>query len=362
MVVKKSELGDVPTVSVCVPAYNYGRFIADCIESVLAQTFTEWELIICDDRSTDDTRDICTGFVKQDRRVHYFLNEKQLGMYPNFARTVTYARGTYLKPLCADDWLHPEYLEACLKLMDKYPTAVLVATNCIETDVDGNPLASNYFLPREFFRGKDMIRREIFGLGGIGGNSSFLIRRWAYERAGGYDTSFLYLGDHVLGLKLCLVGDFAYTNSPLFYGRLHESQSSMNDPKKFLDVMDWFRVPDTLFPNSSPFSKNWCFVRLMVGRIGANYTITSLVQIVRGNRSWGIELLRSVFCEAPVRWPILLMIPFRLIARIVRKILWGRRGRRSVPVLVVIKPKGLRSRQLSASESACGPEVVTGAG
>ena len=192
-----------------------------------------------------------------------------------------------------------------------------------------------------------MIRREVRGLGGIGGNSSFLVRRSAYERAGGYDTTFLYLGDHMLGLKLCLFGDFAYTNRPLFYGRLHEDQSSRNDPKRFLDVDDWFRIPDALFPYGSMLSKNWCFVRLMIGRIGANYAITSLAQICRGDRTWGTELLRKVFCEAPVRWPILLMIPFRLIARLSRRLLSLRRGRRFVPALAVIKSNAVRSRQLS---------------
>ena len=346
LVVKESEAADVPTVSVCVPVYNYGRFIADCIESVLAQTFTEWELIICDDQSTDETWKICQEYTRKDNRIRCFRNATRLGMFQNFRRTITYASGMYFKPLCADDWLHPEYLEGCLALMKKYPTAGLVATNCIDTDIDGTPLASNYFLPREFFLGTKMIWREIVGLGGIGGNSSFLIRRWAYEAVSGYDTRFRYAADHHLGLKLCLLGDFAYTNRPLFYGRHHEQQSSAVNPARFWDVPDYLHMAGDLFPTRSRFDKNWWITRVIVGRIGSNYVVTALNKMVHKDYGWGKNLLGVTFRQAPLHWPIILMLPITLLSRVWFKLLsktarcWRRRA-----VLPVVKPVRRKSDQ-----------------
>src|SRR5438045_4978983 len=84
-----------PLVSVCVPTYNYARFLPDCIESVLAQTLTGWELIICDDCSTDDSAEVVRRYADRDPRIRYVRNETRLGMNGNIKHATDLGRGRY---------------------------------------------------------------------------------------------------------------------------------------------------------------------------------------------------------------------------------------------------------------------------
>src|ERR1700752_2051267 len=93
----KELLMSAPRVSVCVPTFNYARFLPDCIESVLQQTMTDWELVITDDCSTDGTDVIVDRYAKADPRIRYIRNEQRLGMSSNLKRACDLGRGEYLK-------------------------------------------------------------------------------------------------------------------------------------------------------------------------------------------------------------------------------------------------------------------------
>ena len=227
-------------ISVCVPTFNYGRFLANCIRSVQAQSHRNWELIITDDRSDDGSEAICRQFEQDDVRIHYHRNPRRFGVYGNLARAVGLAQGSFVKILCSDDWLHPDCLAKCLTLASSRPNIALVCTNCVDTDIEGRPLWSNYVLPRAFMTSHQVLFREALGYRCVGGNSSYFLPRHLYQQVGGYDTDLRYVGDYLLALKLCSAGDFVHTNEPLFYGRRHESQSSVQDPKSFVDVSETF--------------------------------------------------------------------------------------------------------------------------
>src|SRR5436190_11792112 len=108
------------------------RYLPWCIESVLAQTFTDWELIICDDHSRDGSRQVGEAYARRDARIRFSVNDVNLGMYPNFRHVASLARGQYLKILCGDDWLHPECLEACVDLMERHPSCVIATPACVD--------------------------------------------------------------------------------------------------------------------------------------------------------------------------------------------------------------------------------------
>jgi len=112
---------NAPRVSVCVPTFNYARFLPDCIESVLQQTMADWELVITDDCSTDGTDTIVERYAKADPRVRYIRNEQRLGMSANLKRACDLGRGEYLKVLCSDDWLAPRCLEVLSALWISIP-------------------------------------------------------------------------------------------------------------------------------------------------------------------------------------------------------------------------------------------------
>jgi glycosyltransferase involved in cell wall biosynthesis len=102
-----------PFFSVCLPTYNYARYIGDAIRSVLRQDFQDFEVVICDDCSDDDTESVVRGF--GDPRISYHRNSERLGIFGNMNAAMRRSRGRYLKTLCADDMLSP----ACLGVVHR---------------------------------------------------------------------------------------------------------------------------------------------------------------------------------------------------------------------------------------------------
>jgi glycosyltransferase involved in cell wall biosynthesis len=112
-----------PLVSVLMTAYNREKYIAEAIESVLASTYQNFELIIVDDGSKDETVIIAKKYEEQDGRVKVYINEKNLGDYPNRNKAASYATGKYLKYVDADDRIYPHGLEILVKMMEQFPDA-----------------------------------------------------------------------------------------------------------------------------------------------------------------------------------------------------------------------------------------------
>ena len=113
-----------PKVSLGLPVYNGENFIAQAIESILAQTFTDFELIITDNGSTDRTPKICEAYAARDRRVAYSRNPENLGAAPNFNRAFALSSGRYFKWVAHDDLIAPEFLARCVKVLDNDPSVV----------------------------------------------------------------------------------------------------------------------------------------------------------------------------------------------------------------------------------------------
>jgi glycosyltransferase involved in cell wall biosynthesis len=114
---------DMPLVSVLMTSYNREKFIAQAIESVLASTYVDFELIIVDDGSKDSTVEIAKRYALKDARVKVFVNKNNLGDYPNRNQAASYAQGKYLKYVDADDLIYPWGLELLVQMMERFPEA-----------------------------------------------------------------------------------------------------------------------------------------------------------------------------------------------------------------------------------------------
>src|SRR5450631_4104476 len=112
---------ETPLVSVLMTSYNHDEYIAEAIESVLNSTYTNFELIIVDDISKDNSVEIARSYELKDKRIRLFVNEKNLGDYPNRNRAASYAKGKYLKYVDCDDKLFDFSLQYCVQQMEKYP-------------------------------------------------------------------------------------------------------------------------------------------------------------------------------------------------------------------------------------------------
>jgi glycosyltransferase involved in cell wall biosynthesis len=120
----RNEIGDI-IVSVLMTAYNREKYIAEAIESILSSTYENFELIIVDDCSKDNSVAIAKSFADKDNRVSVYINEKNLGDYPNRNKAASYAKGKYIKYVDADDYIYPNGLEIIVNQMEKYPDAAV---------------------------------------------------------------------------------------------------------------------------------------------------------------------------------------------------------------------------------------------
>jgi glycosyltransferase involved in cell wall biosynthesis len=105
-------------VSVLIPTYNYAHFLDETIQSVLNQTYNDYEVIIVDNKSTDDTVEVVEKYLS-DTRIHFYQNDSNLGLTGNWNKCLEFAKGDYIKFLCADDKFHPEMLQKFVTVMDE---------------------------------------------------------------------------------------------------------------------------------------------------------------------------------------------------------------------------------------------------
>lgn len=209
--------------SIGLPVFNGENFVASAIRSILDQTYTDFELIVSDNASTDSTADICREFARQDNRVRYTRNARNLGADPNYNAVFHQARGTFFKWAAHDDVLAPTFLERCVAALKENPDAVLVQSLVRSIDESGHTIGiyDSALHRAASTRASDRYGSailnphwctEIFGV----------IRRDALDRTslhGGYHHS-----DRVLLAELALLGPFLQVREPLFGNRDHQAR------------------------------------------------------------------------------------------------------------------------------------------
>ena len=129
-----------PRVSIGVPVYNGEKYLAAALDSILAQTFTDFEVIVSDNASTDRTEQICREYAARDNRIRYVRQPKNRGMTWNFSHTVDLARGEYFRWHAHDDSCAPTLLDRCVEALDANPEAVLAYPRVQMIDDRGEPL------------------------------------------------------------------------------------------------------------------------------------------------------------------------------------------------------------------------------
>lgn len=229
---------DKALVSVCIPAYNNADTILETIQSVLTQTYQNLELIVVDDRSTDDTYQVVKTFAKQagDDRLHLYQNEKNLGMAGNWNHCMELCKGDFIKLLCADDLIHETLLAREVEIMERYPEANLVQTDTRFVDMHGK--TTGYYKRYHasgLAEGRKACRFSVFTRDYLGAPLANLIRRSAYEAWGGFDPSFVYIIDYDFFMRICCKGKIYILHEPLNSFRIRNDSNTsqvMNGDKK----------------------------------------------------------------------------------------------------------------------------------
>lgn len=214
----------MPSVSIGLPVYNGEKFLPQALDSLLVQTFKDFELIISDNASTDGTEEICLSYTARDRRIRYFRNEKNLGIVKNFNRVFELSSGAYFKWHSADDLCAPDLLEKCKAILDRHPEVVLCYPKTQIIDERGAVIRQyDDGLDLRFPSVSDRFHQLISKLG-LCNVQYGLIRSSILRRTklfGNYIAS-----DIVFLAELALHGQFFEISEYLFFRRFHPRASS----------------------------------------------------------------------------------------------------------------------------------------
>ncbi|MGE0220851.1 MAG: glycosyltransferase family 2 protein [Mycolicibacterium sp.] len=199
----------IPTVSLCVPAYQAERHLGTTLESLLAQRYTDFEIVVVDNHSTDGTAELLASF--DDSRIRVVRNEKTLSMVDNFNLAVNLCRGPLVKLVCADDIVDEHGIAAQAAVLQRHPDIALVGVQTDFVDDHGTLLR-----PARGLRGitgrhsaDEVVRRIVrSGTNPIGAPVAAMFRRADFLRVGGFRDELLFVSDTDLWVRLLSHGDF----------------------------------------------------------------------------------------------------------------------------------------------------------
>jgi len=288
----------MPTVSVVIPNYNHARYLRQRMESVLGQTYQDFEMILLDDCSTDESESILREYAG-DPRVRLEFNEKNSGStFKQWNKGVRLARGEYVWIAESDDYADPHLLEKLVARLDADPKAAFAYcrswrvladgeitgfSDVYLADLDGHRWTADFWAD-----GREECQKYFVQRNSVPSASSVLFRREVYERVGGADECLVFCGDWKMWASMALTGGkVAYLGEPLNYHRFHEanvtarSERLGTDADEYLRVIRWIleRVTPTeatrkkmcadLFPlwypkvltNRIPFRRRWAILK-----------------------------------------------------------------------------------------------------
>jgi glycosyltransferase involved in cell wall biosynthesis len=234
-----------PQVSVCMPLYNTERFIEEAIRGVLSQTYRNLELVICDNGSTDRSVQIVEGLARQDPRVKFVRNRRNIGYAGNLHKVLSLARGDFLLVHLADDLAAPTAIEKMVRLATTLPNGganAMVITDSFVADAQGKPTMAHRKRPGGYdvaweqlsdysatravdrFKGREALKDALPRLNIVGWVGATMFSRKLFESVEGVYNGLLYSPDLQFNYHLLSCDpDVAWLREPLFYWRQHEA-------------------------------------------------------------------------------------------------------------------------------------------
>lgn len=235
----------VPRVSLAVPTFNGARHLAECLDSALAQTFGDFELLIVDDASSDATRDLAAAYAARDRRVRLENNPRRLGLVGNWNRAAALARGEWIKFLFQDDLIRPDCLRRMLAAAG--PRDALIACRR-DVAYEGVPAWERRLYERHLaehslvrrFPGSARIPARAFAAlllrfpayNCVGEPTAWLLRAAALRRHGPFKEDFVNLCDWELCARLAVHHGLRYVDEPLAVFRVHPAGESARNRRR----------------------------------------------------------------------------------------------------------------------------------
>jgi glycosyltransferase involved in cell wall biosynthesis len=223
-----------PRVSLGMPVYNAERYLEQALDSLLAQTFENFEIVICDNASTDATEEICRRYAEKDDRIRYFRNRTNYGLVDNFNLVFRLSRGEYFKWSSSDDVCAPDYLKRAVEILDDDPSVVLVFSLMGRIDEEGRRQAAT--VPGQLVSDRDS-PGSVYSPDPVARFRKLIRNIWWVDaafygliRADALAQTTLHPkhpnGDQIVITQLCLKGRFFEIPQELFLSRYHSESAS----------------------------------------------------------------------------------------------------------------------------------------
>jgi glycosyltransferase involved in cell wall biosynthesis len=247
-----------PLVSICIPTYNRADMVGKAIASALGQTYSNIEVIVVDNASTDNTEAIVAAF--SDNRLRYIRNSVNLGLFGNFNRCIEISGGKYIHILHSDDFIDPEFTRTCVRFLEEHPTIAMTFTSTRIFYKDVLQSKCVLFPTDMILKAPEgfrciLLRRPLVSC------PSVMIRKTVYDEIGGFSLEFPYSADLYQWLKISLMFDIAYVRDAFLNYREGDHTESykhlFENPSGYLDTIKiYIRMNDELGDRLPVFSSN----------------------------------------------------------------------------------------------------------
>ncbi len=244
-----------PRLSIGLPVYNGEKFVSQALDSILDQTFENFELIISDNASVDATGEICQKYAEKDNRIRYLRSEQNIGAAGNFNRTFDLANGEYFKWIAHDDVYDKHFLANCITVLDRAPDSVVLCTTRTSViDYSGKIVKRFDFVPgcSRSITGKN-IRELCFDEVIRLGRQHITEIIWGVMRTSALVKTRLFIpyhsGDLLLAAELSLLGKFWQVEDYMIFLREHPNRPprSLKKENEWWGIRtSWFTVPPVL--------------------------------------------------------------------------------------------------------------------
>jgi len=282
-----------PKVSVVIPTYNAARYIAEAIESVLAQSYHDYEIIVVDDGSTDNTKEVLRPYMD---RIRYFYKENG-GVSSARNRGIQEARGEYIAFLDADDLWLPEKLKLQIEIMEQHPDFAMIHTDIKVIDVNGTLLKESANKRRQSHNG--MVFEEFFKTyRSLVMMSSALIRKSSIESMGLFDESLSVSEDYDFFLRFFWNYPVYLLDEPLVKYRITPGSISRSDKVK--EVICRKQVIDRFVTQHKDFFDQ--HQNLVKSKWNDFNFESGLILFYRGNFSQSHSFFKQVLTSNPKAW------------------------------------------------------------
>jgi len=246
----------LPLVSVCIPNYNYGHYLEFCFESLLEQTYPNFEVSFSDNASTDDSYEIAFRYRKKflEKGIYFRLNDnkRNLGSNKNSIIALNRSEGDFIHYLASDDAIAPTFIEKCMSVFINNPEVGTVITHREEIDETGK-----IYQTPPFYNTSCIIDGEsqaaVYMMAGIAVPGQRMVRRDIFRKTDPYARDFTIAGDWFFNFLYTMAGDVAYINEPLFKYRVHSDNETSESERKLQGVFEHYQLINAFVDISEAF-------------------------------------------------------------------------------------------------------------